>query len=69
MLQIISGVQGGVEFPLRPDEGDEPEDAWNLVKKDHPDVTWIVPLQCGTYLSHLPILGPLEECAAPFGLV
>ena len=23
-------------FSLRPDEGDEPEDAWNLVKKDQP---------------------------------
>ena len=27
ILQVISGVQGGVEFSLRPDEGDEPEDA------------------------------------------
>ena len=27
MLQVISGVQGGVVFSLRTDEGDEPEDA------------------------------------------
>ena len=40
-------------------KSDEPEDAWNLLKKDHPDVTWIF---------ILPILGPLEECSSK-GLV
>ena len=27
MLQVISGAQGGIVFSLRPDEGNEPEDA------------------------------------------